>query len=135
MIEGLVFPSVRDALFDLIDGHEHLGETVQAVFQVQADSYGSMAGPFPVCQVYVTNGPEGFIDRVERVTLECYAPGQAAVDTLESIRASVVGWDVDTPSGYLDKVRCVEVPTEVPYQSGTLNKATCLLDVTVRPLN
>lgn len=135
MIEGLVFPSVRDALYELIDGATHLGEPVKAFYQLPADDYGSLQGPFPVCLIYVTNGPEGFIDRVERAVLEVYAPGSLAVETLESIRASIVGWDIETPKGYLDKVRCVEVPTDVPYQSDTLNKATAFFDVTVRPFN
>lgn len=136
MIEALVFPDTRDALFDLIDGAAHLGETVRAVYQLSADtSTGAVQGPYPVALIYTTGGTKGFVDRVDRATIEVYAEGQQAVNTLESIAASIVGTDIDTPSGYLDGIEQDVVPSDVPYQSDTLNKAMATFLVTSRPIN
>lgn len=135
MIDTLVFPDVRECLNDLIDGSEHLGESVRAVWYLPADSYGTLQGPFPLVQIIHAGGTEGYIDRVDRVTLECYAEGTAAVDTLESIKASICGDSIDTPHGYLDSIRVVSTPVDIPYQSDTLNKAVAIFDVTSRPIS
>lgn len=134
MIDGLVFPDVRECLNDLIDGTVHLDEQVRAVWHMQADSYGSILGPFPVVLIYTGDGTEGFFDRVDRVTLECYAPGTRAVNTLESIKSFICGTDIETDHGYLDGIRPDQVPKDVPYTSDTLNKATATFLVTSRPL-
>jgi hypothetical protein len=134
VIDALLFPDTRDALFDLIDGATHLGQPVRAVYQIPADSYGSIQGPFPLALIYVTGGTRGFIDRVDRATIEVYAPGQQAVNTLESITASIIGSDIETPSGHLDGIEQDITPADVPYQSDTINKATATFLVTSRPL-
>jgi hypothetical protein len=134
MIDALVFPDTRDALFDLIDGATHLGQPVRAVYQLPADDYGVIEGPFPVALIYVTGGTRGFVDRVDRATIEVYAPGQQAVNTLESIGASIVGDSIETPSGYLDGIEFDITPADIPYQSDTLNKAVATFLVTSRPL-
>lgn len=134
MIDALVFPDTRDALFDLIDGATHLGQPVRAVYQIPADDYGAIQGPFPVALIYVTGGTRGFVDRVDRATIEVYAPGQAAVNTLESISASIIGEDIETGSGFIDKIEADITPADIPYQSDTLNKATATFLVTSRPL-
>lgn len=134
MIDGLVFPDVRECLSELIDGTEHLDAAVRAVWHLQADDYGSILGPFPVVLIYTTGGTEGFFDRVDRVTLECYAPGTQAVNTLESVKSFICGTDIETSHGYLDNIRVDQVPADVPYQSDTLNKASATFLVTSRPL-
>ncbi|MHA7210794.1 hypothetical protein [Arthrobacter sp. MDT1-65] len=134
MIDALVFPDVRECLSDLIDGAEHLGESVRFVWYLPADSYGSIQGPFPIVQVVQGAGTEGYVDRVDRVTLECYAPGTDAVNVLESVKASICGDGIDTPHGYLDSIFVVSTPVDVPYQSDTLNKAVAIFDVTSRPI-
>ena len=134
MLDGLVFPDVRDVLFDLINGTTHGGDPVRAVYHLPADSYGALKGPFPIVLIYSTDGTEGYLDRVDRVTLECYAPGTQAVNTLESIKAFICGTDIETPSGYLDSIKVDQVPKDVPYQSDTLNKAAATFMVTSRPL-
>jgi hypothetical protein len=134
MIDALVFPDARDALFDLIDGATHLGEPVRAVYQIPAASYGAIMGPFPLVLIYTTGGTKGFVDRVDRATIEVYAPGQQAVNTLESISASIIGTSIETPSGYLDGIESDIVPADVPYQSDTLNRATATFLVTSRPI-
>jgi hypothetical protein len=136
VIDALVFPDVRECLFDLIDESEHLGESVRLVFYLPADAYGTLQGPSPLVQVSQTGGGTiGYIDRVDRVTLECYMPGTAAVNTLESITASICGDSIETPHGYLDSIRVVSAPVDIPYQSDTLNKAAVILDVTSRPVS
>lgn len=134
MSEGHVFPNSRACLFDLIDGAEHLGETVHAFYQTPADDYGAIDGPFPLAVIFTTGGTEGFIDRVDRATIEVWAPGERAVDTLESIKASICGDGIETPNGYLDSIKADQVPTDVPYQSDVLNKAVATFLVTSRPL-
>lgn len=136
MIEALIFPDARDALFDLIDGATHLGAPVRAVYQLQADNVtGAIEGPYPVALIYVTGGTRGFVDRVDRATIELYAPGQQALNTLESISASIIGSGIETPSGYIDGIAAEITPADVPYQSDTLNKATATFLVTSRPIN
>lgn len=134
MIDGLVFPDVRECLTDLVDGTEHLGDPVRMVWHLPADKYGAIEGPFPIVLVYTNGGTEGFYDRVDRVTLECYAPGTQAVNTLESVKAFICGTDIETAHGYLDSIRSDQVPEDVPYASDTLNKATATFTVTSRPL-
>lgn len=134
MIDALIFPDTRDALFDLIDGATHEGATVRAVYQLPADNYGAITGPYPLALIYTTGGTKGFVDRVDRATIEVYAPGQQAVNTLESIFASIIGTDIETPSGHLDGIEADIMPVDVPYQSDTLNRATGSLLVTSRPL-
>lgn len=129
-----MFPDTRAALFDLIDGTTHVGAPVRAAYHLQADVYGSLEGPFPVAHIAVTGGTEGFYDRVDRVTVDVYAPGEQAVQTLESIRAFICGDGIETPSGYLDKIEPNVTPADVPYQSDTLNKATATFLVTSRPI-
>lgn len=134
MIDALLFPDTRDALFDLINGATHLGQPVRAVYQIPADTYGAIQGPFPVALIYVNGGTRGFVDRVDRATIEVYAPGQQAVNTLESIAASIIGTDIETPSGYIDGIAADVTPADVPYQSDTINKAIGTFLVTARPL-
>lgn len=136
MIDGLVFPDVREAMSDLIDGTTHGGEPVRAVWHLPADSF-SNPSLWPMVLIYTPDGTEGFIDRVDRVTLECYAPGTEAVNTLESIKALICGTDIDTPHGFLDSVAPDQggLPKDVPFQSDTLNKAVASFLVTSRPLN
>ena len=134
MSDVLVFPDTRAALFDLIDGAAHEGVTVRAVYHLPADAYGALQGPYPIAHVYVTGGTEGYVDRVDRATINIYAEGELAVNVLESIRASIRGENIETPSGFLDRIDPDITPADVPYQSDTLNRATATFLVTSRPL-
>ncbi|MDQ0102352.1 hypothetical protein J2T10_001998 [Paenarthrobacter nicotinovorans] len=134
MIDGLVFPDVRECLTDLVDGTEHLDQAVRMVWHLPADKFGAIEGPFPIVLVFTNGGTQGFIDRVDRVTLECYAPGTQAVNTLESILAFICGTDIETAHGFLDSINVDQVPADVPYASDTLNQANMTLLVTSRPL-
>lgn len=134
MIDALIFPDTRDALFDLIDGATHLGEPVRCVYQIPADKYGAILGPFPIALVYSGGGNRGFVDQVDRATIELYAPGQQAVNTLVSISASIIGTDIETPSGFIDSIEANVTPADVPYQSDTINKAVATFLVTSRPI-
>jgi hypothetical protein len=134
MSDVMVFPDTRSCLFDLIDGAVHEGVTVRAVYHLPADSYGQLQGPYPIAHVYVTGGTEGFIDRVDRATIDVYAEGEQAVNVLESIRASIRGENIETPSGFLDRIDPDITPADIPYQSDTLNRATATFLVTSRPL-
>lgn len=134
MIDGLVFPDVRDCMSDLVDGVEHLGEAVSTVYYLSADSYTNPA-LWPLVLIYSGDGSQGYVDRVDRVTLECYAPGTRAVDTLESITAMICGTDISTAHGFLDSVRVDLVPKDTDLQSDVLNRARATFLVTSRPLS
>ncbi|MBT8162796.1 MULTISPECIES: hypothetical protein [Arthrobacter] len=134
MIDGLVFPDARECFNDLIDGTQHLGVTVRAVWHLSVDKYGALQGPFPLVLIYSGDGTEGHVDRVDRVTLECYAPGTQAVNVLESIKTFICGTDIETAHGFLDEIKPDQVPKDVPYQSDTLNKAFATFMMTSRPL-
>lgn len=134
MSDVLVFPNARAALFDLIDGTEHLGNPVRAVYHLPVDDTGTMQGPFPVVQIYTRGGTEGYVDRVDRVAIEVYAPGELAADTAESIRAYITGDNIETTAGFLDNIVTDQVPEDVPYASSTLNKAVASFTVTSRPI-
>ena len=133
MIDGTVFPDIRECFNSLIDGTEHLGETVTAVWHLSADSYDNESF-WPLVLIYVSGGTEGAYDRVDRVILECYAPGTRAVETLESIKSLICGTDIETVAGYLDSIRVERVPKDVPFQSDVLNKAEAEFLATSRPL-
>lgn len=136
MIDGLVFPDVRECLMDLIDGTVHLGHPVRAVWYLPADERGVALGPFPTVQITrPPGGTEGYIDRVDPVTLECFAPGTLAVEVLESIKASICGDSIETPHGYLDSIQVTSTPEEGFYPSDTLNKAVATFAVVSRPVN
>ena len=130
----LVFPDTRGAIYDLINGATHLGETVLAAYHLPADSYGSLVGPFPVAHITTEPGTQGYLDRKDRIAVNVYAPGELAMNVAQSIYASIVGDDIDTPSGYLDSIRADQTPYERPYQSDTLNQAEFRVIVTVRPV-
>lgn len=134
MSDVLVFPDTRAALFDLIDGTTHDEVRVRAFYHLPADGYGQLQGPYPIAHLYVTGGTEGYIDRVDRVTIDVYAPGEQALNVLESIRASIRGANIETPSGFLDAIDPDVTPADVPYQSDTLNRATASFLVTSRPI-
>lgn len=135
MSDVLVFPDTRSAVFDLIDGAEHVGETVTAVYHLPADEYGVVdTSGAPVAHIMTEPGTQGYIDRKDRVTVDVYAPGEQAMETAQSIYASLVGDDIDTPSGYLDSVEADQTPHERPYQSDTLNQVEFRVIVTVRPV-
>lgn len=131
----MVFPDTKSALFDLIDGTEHLGKRVRAVTWLPVGEYGSLEGPFPLAHIKGNGGTRGHIDRVDRRTIDVYAEGELAMNILESITAFICRDDVETPSGYLDKIEPDVTPDDVPYQSDTLNKATATFLVTSRPIN
>ena len=135
MSDALVFPNSRSGLFDLVNETEHAGQVVSAFYHLPADEYGALQGPFPIAHIYGSGGTQGYVDRVERRTIEVYAPGELAVEVLESIIAFISGSDIDTPSGYFDRIECDTTPEDIPYQSDTLNRAMASVLVTSRPIN
>lgn len=135
MSDVLVFPDVRSAIYDLISGGEHDGAPVRAVFHLSVDPYGAPEGPFPIAQISLAPGTQGYVDRVDRLLIEVYAPGEQALRVAESIHAFLVGTDIETPSAYLDSIQPDQTPHEIPYQSDTLNRAAMQLLVTTRPVD
>ena len=143
MSDVLIFHDSRAALFELIDGSEHVARVVDGVpdlvpvrasYHVLADERGGIEGD---PQVVITQDPgtQGDIDRVDRVTLECYAPGEQAINILNSILGVVVDSHIETPSGiYVDRIDVDQTPHELQYPSDTINLAACRLLVTVSPV-
>lgn len=140
MSDVMIFHDAKGGIFELINGTEHVswvydGEpqtvTIQAAYHTLADERGSVEAN----QVVLTAdaGTQGFLDRVERISLDCYAPGEQAMNILNSVLGLVVGAGIETESGiYLDRVEVDQTPHELPYPSETMNHAMCRLLVTVR---
>lgn len=127
-----VYPDTREVLSALIDGHEFAGRLATTYFQLQTD-YQSVAQDGAAVLIYTTGGTEGHIDRVDRATIEVYAPGTDAVAVSEAIRAAIVESDHDTAAGYVDDVRCEVTPHDVPFPSELVNQARATYLVTARP--
>lgn len=136
MIEALEWVDARAAVQALVDGTVHHGVTVTARYEQSADAYGQPDPDAVEVIVYETPGGNiGYVDRLDEITLEVYAPrGQLAKKVAESVVRMVCGSNIDTPEGFLDTVRTRTVPVEVPYQSAVLSKATTTLQVIHRPL-
>lgn len=140
MSDVMVFPDVRSGLRDLLTGSTHYDQAtdstvmVTAVKHLEVGDKGALLGPFPLAQVFVTGGTRGHVDRVDRVKVDLYAPGEQAVNVLESITAYICRAGVDTTAGYLDSIDPDVTPVEVSYFSDTLNLATATFLVTSRPL-
>jgi len=135
MSDALVFPSSRAGLFDLIDGTVHEGAPVTACYHLQVDERGSLKGPFPLVHIHGRGGTQGFVDRVERRTIDVYAEGEMAERVLQSITAFICGANIGTPSGFFDSITCDSTPEEADYPSDTLNQATAAFLITARPIN
>lgn len=136
MSDVMVFPDTRQCLTDLIHQTEHLGQTVRVQWIVQANSTGGLdASTLPVVEIYLTSGgTEGYLDRADRLTLACYAPGNDAMNVLESVRASIVGVGIETPSGYLDAIRIINAPSPSAYVSDLYDRASMTVEVVARPI-
>lgn len=135
MIAGLMFPKVPACVMALVDGLPLPFGPVNAVRWLATNPDGSLPGPFPL--VHITEQPggtQGDIDRVTRITIDCYAPGDQAVDALDAVNAYITGTGIETVHGYLDEVRPITTPTDIPYASDVMNRANCMYDVTVRPV-
>lgn len=127
------YPDTREALYELIDGRVFAARTVTAYFQLQID-YQDVAQDGAAVLIYTTGGTEGHVDRVDRATIEVYAPGTAAVEVAEAIRALIVDRPHDLTAGYVDDITCNVTPHDVPYQSEAVNLARTVYLVTSRPL-
>ncbi|WP_417373011.1 hypothetical protein [Glutamicibacter protophormiae] len=137
----LVFPDVRTAVWELLNGSKHYDAftdstvTVRAVLKIPVDAHGLIQGPFPLAHVRNgAPGTQGFVDRVDRVAVDVYAPHESAVNVCESICTYLTGQGIETPSGYLDSIEPDELPVDVPYQSEVVNQATATLLVVTRPI-
>lgn len=131
-IEHLEYPDVRDALYELIDGREFASRTATAFYRLSLD-YVTVAQAGAAVLIYTSGGKEGWLDRVDRATVEVYAPGAVAVEVAEAIRAAIVGEGHDLAAGYIDSVECDITPHDVPYQSEAVNLARAGYLVTTRP--
>jgi len=139
----MVFPDTRQCLTDLIDGTTHDGRSVTVQWMLVPTAHGSLDGPLPVVHIQLTQGgTEGYLDRADRLTVAAYmtvpsGPNDpSAMSVLESVRASVIGHGIETPSGYLDSVRVINAPapTESAFNSDSIDRAVMTLEVVTRPV-
>ena len=131
IVEGLLYPDARDALYELVDGKTFADYQATAYYQLPVD-YASREGATVL--IYTTGGTEGWVDRVDRATVEVYAPGPDAVKVAEGIRAAIVGHGHELEAGYIDEISCDITPHDVPHQAETVNLARAGYLVTTRPL-
>lgn len=132
MIDGMVFPDVREAVQSLTEGTTHGKGPLKVYWFLPVDAY-SNPSKWPLLHLYSPGGTQGSYDRVDRLVLELFAPGTEAVESLESVVALICGTDIETPAGFLDSIRVERVPRDVPFQSDAVNKAEAELLVTSRP--
>jgi len=142
MNDDLVFPNVLDAVWDLLNGSLHYDKftdsevTVRAVTTLPVDAYGLIEEPFPLAHIRpAAPGTQGFVDRVDRVAVDVYAPLETAINVLESVSTYLAGAGIETPSGYLDAIEPDDLPVSVPYASEAVRQATMTFLVTSRPIN
>lgn len=133
MSDGLVFPNTRIALETLLTGTVHAGKQVHVFWWLGAGTLDDEEN-IPAIVLDPPKGTEGYIDRVDRHRIECYAPGEQAVEVLESVKSMVVGENIDLGAYALDEVKVVSTPEDVPYPSDTLNQAVMVLDIVTRPI-
>lgn len=126
------YPDTRAALRHLIDGTTHADQTVTAYYELSI----GFTDTLPAALIYVTGGTEGYFDRVDRATIEVYAPGEQALAVAESVRVAVTHRDgVEVPGvGYFDAIEPDVTPADVPYQDDRTNLARATYRVTARPL-
>lgn len=134
----MIFPDARAAVLELIDGstHEFNGATyeVPGYYSQPSDENGQHVVSGPQAIIYRTGGQEGWIDRVDQITVDLFAPlGELAVKVLESIKDDITGENIETPEGFLDSVSVRTVPVDVPYGFG-ISLARATFDVVTRPL-
>lgn len=132
MAEVLVFPDSVQCVLDLIDQKVFNGKTLNAGTYIPvADHEQLESTPFAV--VIGEGGPPGYVDQVERVRVQIYGGFNDPLRIAQSMRAQLVGENIDTPSGFLDNIKADQVPTVVPYTE-TLSQANLLLTVISRPI-
>lgn len=129
-MDHLVFPDGVQAVLDLIDARVFNGAPVRAGTFMPLDSLADE----PFALVIGEGGQPGYVDQVERVRVEVYGPYNDPLDIAQSMRAQLVGDNIDTPSGFLDNIKADQVPTMRPYHE-TVSVATLMLSVTTRPIN
>jgi len=147
LVPGLDVPPVipnpddiaREAIWEVIDGNEFAGRTVSAFYRMPVDENGRAAyellGPNEAAAlIYSTGGTQGYVDRVDRCTVEVYAPGTAAVLVLERIRSALTNDDhpLDLQVGYIDRIVCDVLPHDVPFPVDGINQARAAFMVTSR---
>jgi len=81
-VTGMEFPDTRRALRALVDGTTHADQPVTAYYELTV----GFTDALPAALIFVTGGTEGYFDRVDRATIEVYAPGEQALTIAESIR-------------------------------------------------
>lgn len=125
----MTWPSVPDALFELVDGNVFAGQTATAYLRLKTD----FADHMPAVLIYATGGSEGQIDRAENINLTVYAPGQQAVQVAGAIVQDLEGANVHTSEGLLDTIDVSVTPYDVPYVDAEIDQANAMLTVRVRP--
>lgn len=142
-VDALEYQDVRVSIEEYLEGvHEAAPSEfplpVKVTWRLFADAYDP---PHDHAILHITQVPggasEGWIDRVDTIRLDCYAPGQDALGTLKSVTRLLVGENIETPNGLLDTVTVLSgrAPVEVEFQSETLNQATTILQIVHRPIN
>lgn len=128
-MEVLVFPDSVQAVLDLIDSKVFAGKQVRAGNYMPVEAITDT----PFALVIGEGGPPGYVDQVERVRIQIYGPYNDPLDIAKSMRAQLVGENIDTPAGFIDTIRADQVPTQTPYHE-TVSVSTLMLSVTSRPI-
>ena len=123
---GYVFPDVREAFFTLVPRAQ---DGLRPYYQLTID----FADFLPAALIYRVGGSQSGPFREDRITVDIYAEGStAANDAAEQVRTFIADSWHDVDGILLDSVDVEVVPTEIPYQSDTVNLVSATYRVATR---
>lgn len=121
----------NEAIYELVDEKTFAGHEVTAYLRLQPDFVDHL----PAVLIYDLGGTESFIDRVDRVGVDVYAPaGTTAKQVAEAIKDALVDRPHETSYGYIDNITTETTPVDVPYADPNVGQAQTVYRVTSRPL-
>lgn len=126
---GYAYPDTREAFWQLAAAPLTDDEiTAARYFQLTADWTP------PAVQIGLPVGTEGFLERVDRVSVDFYAEGEQAGRLADAFKLRVTGENLMIDGvGLLDTVVAETVPHDVPYPSDRINVSSAVYRVTTRP--
>lgn len=126
---GYDYPDAREAFWELAGTPLGPDETtVGRFYQLTVDWKP------PAVQIGLLTGVEGFLERLDRLSVDFYAEGEKAGQLADAFRQRVTGENIAVEGvGLLDTVVTETVPHDVPYPSDRINVSSAVYRVTTRP--
>lgn len=130
MVAKLEFPSVRNILYDVLDGQEFAGDRLQAYFRLQSDYTDHL----PAALIFSVGGQQTGPQKVERVRVDTYGVGTRSETVAEAINAKLTSsWHI-TDHGRIDRITVEVTPHDVPDMNPGVNLTSAVYRAVLRPL-